>query len=196
MRVALLGGLVLAVLALASPASAGCWATVGVAPPPANLGAGDVWAAEITVLQHGRNPLPDAANAVPRLTIVNADSGQKKTFRAKPTDPKAGVYTAEVVFPSNGSWSYQVYDGFDSWNGEPAPCAQEHNFARLDIGGGGSVAASSGPPPRQTPTASSGSDSGSFPAWPVGGGIAGALAAAVAVALLLRRRGPRAPASV
>lgn len=194
MRVALLGGLVLAVLAFAAPASAGCWATVGVAPPPANLGAGDVWAAEITVLQHGRNPLPEAANAKPTVTIVNADTGEQKTFAATSVNPEAGVYRAEVVFPSNGSWSYQVYDGFDRWNGEAVPCGSTHTFAALDIGGGGgSASASSGPPPA-APTGSD-SNSGSFPAWPVGGGIAGALAAAVAVGLLLRRRGPRAPAS-
>jgi YtkA-like len=194
MRVALLGVVVLAALAIAAPASAGCWATVGVVPPPGNIGAGDVWVAEITVLQHGRNPLPDAANAVPTLTIVNADTGRQKTFRAKSTDPTAGVYTADVVFPSNGSWSYQVYDGFNSANGEPVPCAAKHDFAALDIGGGGgSTSASSGPPPASP--ASSDSSSGSFPAWPVGGGIAGALAAALAVALLLRRRAPREPAS-
>jgi hypothetical protein len=194
MRVALLGAIVLAVLAFASPASAGCWATVGVSPPPGNLGAGEVWAAELTVLQHGRYPLPDAADATPVVTIVNADTGEQRKFKAKPTDPKAGVYTANVVFPSNGSWSYNVYDGFDTADGQPVPCGSTHTFGALDIGGGGgSTAASSGPPPG--PPASTDSESGSFPAWPVGGGIAGALAAAVAVALLLRRRSPRAPAS-
>jgi YtkA-like len=192
MRVALLGGLVLAVLALASPAGAGCWATVGVSPPPANLGAGDIWSADITVLQHGRNPLPDASDAKPTVTIVNADTGEKKTFAATSIDPNGGVYRAEVVFPSNGSWSYQVYDGFDTAEGQPVPCGSTHAFASVHVGGGGGPdSAASGPP--ATPTGSS--DSGSFPAWPVGGGIAGVLAAAVALGFLLRRRGPRAPAS-
>ena len=191
MRTALLGGLVLAILAFAAPASAGCWATVGLAPPPATVAAGDVWTAEVTVLQHGRYPLPGEVKARPTVTIVNADGGEQRTFPAKATDRKGGLYTAEVVFPSNGRWSYEVYDGFDNWNGEPAPCATTHTFASVDVGGG-PTAASSGPP---KPPASSGSGSG-FPAWPVAGGIAGALAAAAALAFLLRRRGPRAPASV
>jgi hypothetical protein len=186
MRVALLGGVVLAVLAFAAPASAGCWATVGVTPPPANLSAGTVWPADITVLQHGRNPLPNAADATPTVTIVNADTAERKTFAATSTDPKAGLYRAEVVFPSSGSWSYEVYDGFDTWNGDPVPCGATHTFGSVDVGGGGgSASASSGPP----------AESSSFPAWPVGGGVAGGLAAAAALAFLLRRRGPRAPAS-
>jgi hypothetical protein len=189
MRLALFGGLVLAVLALASPASAGCWATVGLSPPPATLSAGDTWSVDVTVLQHGRNPLPDAAAAKPTVTIVKEATGERRTFTAASTNPAAGLYRANVVFPSNGSWSYQVDDGFDSWNGEPAPCASTHTFASVDVGGGGASSASSGPP--SSPAASS----GSFPAWPVGGGIAGALAAAVVFAFLLRRRAHRAPAS-
>ncbi len=193
MRVALLGGLVLAVLAVAAPASAGCWATVGVAPPPAGLGAGEVWKADITVLQHGQTPLPAEVDAKPTLTIVNAESGQAKTFPAKATNRKAGVFTAAVVFPSNGRWSYEVYDGFDNWAGNPEPCAKTHTFGTIDVGGGGSTASSSGQPP-SGPAAEPASSSG-FPAWPVGGGIAGALAAALAVALLVQRRGQREPAS-
>jgi hypothetical protein len=185
MRAAVLGAAVLAVLTFAAPAAAGCWATVGVSPPPADLRAGQAWPVDITVLQHGRNPLPDAAEARPAVTITKAGSGETKTFRAASIDPQAGVYRAEVVFPSGGSWSYQVYDGFDTADGQPVPCGSTHTFATLDVGGG-SAAAEPGPP--------AGGSSG-FPAWPVGGGIAGALAAAAAVAFLLRRRSPREAAS-
>lgn len=188
MRIALLGIVVVTVLAVAAPASAGCWATVGLAPPPASVGPGDTWTAELTVLQHGRNPLPDAADARPTVIIQNAETGERRTFKAKSTDPKAGTYAAQVVFPSGGSWTYAVNDGFDTWNGEPAPCSQTHSFATVDIGSGG---ASKSTAPPSGPTAASSSDSSSFPAWPVGGGIAGALLAALALGLVLRRRGPR-----
>lgn len=192
MRIALFAATALAALAVAAPAGAGCWATVGLAPPPATISLGNAWTAELTVLQHGRNPLPDAADAKPTVTIVNADTGERRTFRAKATDPAGGVYTARVVFPSKGAWSYQVHDGFNTAGGEPVPCAQTHTFGSVDVGGaGGAKAASSGPP--SSPASSS--DSSSFPAWPVGGGIAGALVSAVALAVLLRRRSPRAPAS-
>src|ERR671914_112659 len=71
MRRLLLTTLVLAGLAYPEVAGAGCWATVTLAPPPAGTAAGDVWTARLTVLQHGRNPLPDAADARPTLTISN-----------------------------------------------------------------------------------------------------------------------------
>lgn len=194
MRTALLGIVVVTALGFAAPASAGCWATVGLAPPPASVGPGDTWTAELTVLQHGRNPLPDAADARPTVIIQNAETGERRTFKAKSTDPKAGTYAAQVVFPSGGSWTYAVNDGFNTWDGEPAPCSTTHSFAAVDLGGQGGASKSAAPP--SGPSAAPSSDSGSFPAWPVGGGIAGALVAALALGLVLRRRGSRAPASV
>ena len=47
MRKALLGGALLAAFTFASPAGAGCWATVGLAPPPNGLAAGKTWTAEL-----------------------------------------------------------------------------------------------------------------------------------------------------
>jgi YtkA-like len=125
--------LALALVALAVPASAlgGGWATVGVGPPDDGIGPGDTWNAEIKVLQHGETPL----NGVnPTLTIRN-ENGQTKTFKATPTD-KPGVYTAAVVFPSAGNWSYEVYDGFTEYGG-----AQTHSFKAIsvDTGGGGGL---------------------------------------------------------
>jgi hypothetical protein len=126
-------------LAAAGAARAGCAATVGLSPqPPTEAGA--AWNTRITVLQHGVRPLEGAH---PTLTIRNVDSGASKTFAAKPTG-KTGVYAAEVVFPSRGSWRYEVNDGFPVQE-----CAQTHTFAPIDISGGGS--------------------SSSSPAWTIGG---------------------------
>ena len=83
MRKALFVGVLLAGLVYAAPAAAGCWATVQLAPPPAGTKASKTWTAQITVLQHGRNPLPDASDARPNVTITNA-AGDKKRFTAKP----------------------------------------------------------------------------------------------------------------
>jgi YtkA-like protein len=189
MRKLLLAGAFLGALVFTAPASAGCWATVGLAPPPGTVGAGDVWTAQLTVLQHGVNPLPDAAKARPTVTIVNAATGQRRTFAAKATDPAAGTYAARVVFPSAGTWRYEVFDGFTSWGNEPAPCAQTHTFASVDIGGPGS-----GGPTASPPGAVTASEGSTFPIWPLAGGL-GALLAAVSLAYFLRRRGPRVPAS-
>jgi hypothetical protein len=120
----------LALVALAVPASAfaGGWATAGLGPPDDGIGAGDTWNAEVKVLQHGHTPL---TGVHPTVTIRNAATGQAKTFKANPTD-EPGVYLAKVVFPSQGKWSYEVYDGFSQYGG-----AQTHKFSAVDIGTGG-----------------------------------------------------------
>jgi hypothetical protein len=168
----------LAALCFAAPASAGCWATVGLAPPPSETTAGKAWTAKLTVLQHSRNPLPDAASAVPKITILNG-SGVKKTFPAKASDPAKGVYEAKVVFPSGGTWRYEVFDGFSSWDGRPAPCAKTHTFGSVQIGG---------------PRAASSTGAETFPVWPVVGGLGALLLAGLVLAYFVRRHASRAPA--
>ena len=96
--------------ALALPASApgGGWATVGIAPMPTGVDAGDRWTPTVTVLQHGRTPLDGVS---PAITIRNDRAGVVKTFPASPTG-EPGKYRAEVVFPTDGRWAYTVDDGF------------------------------------------------------------------------------------
>jgi YtkA-like len=120
----------LALLALAAPTSAfaGGWATAGLSPPDGGVGAGDTWNAQVNILQHGETPLSGLS---PTVTIRNTTTGEAKTFAAKPTD-EAGVYAAKVVFPSEGKWSYEVYDGFSQYGD-----AQTHTFGPVDIGTGG-----------------------------------------------------------
>jgi hypothetical protein len=117
-------------LALAVPAAAGGggWATAGLGPPDDGIGVGDTWRAEVTVLQHGQTPL---VGVQPAVIITKGDTTRR--FDAKPTG-KPGVYVAEVKFPSGGTWTYQVYDGFTEYGG-----AQLHGFKPVQIGpaGGG-----------------------------------------------------------
>ena len=157
MRTLLLGLLAAVALALAGTAAAGGWATVGLAPPPDDIAAGSNWDARMTILQHGRTPLD---NVQPTLTI-RGDGGKTATFPAKPTG-EPGVYVAAVKFPSAGSWSYRVDDGF----------SQTHDFAAVSVGG------SSG----------SGFD---LPSLPVTAGILLVLGAAIALVLGMRRLRPR-----
>jgi hypothetical protein len=121
--------LTLALVALAAPASAlaGGWATAGLAPPE-GVGAGDTWNADIRILQHGQTPL---AGVSPTLTIRNESTGKEKTFTAKPTDA-VGIYRAKVVFPTEGKYSYKVYDGFTQYGG-----AKTHSFGTFSVGSGG-----------------------------------------------------------
>jgi hypothetical protein len=111
--------LTLTLLALALPAAAvaGGWATAGLSPPPAGIGPGDTWQAELTLLQHGVTPLEGVS---PTITITGPET---RTFEFAPTG-KPGSYVADVVFPSAGSWRYRLDDGF----------SQVHTFAPVQVG--------------------------------------------------------------
>jgi hypothetical protein len=194
----LIAAVLLGSLVQAGVASAGCNATVGLAPPPAGIGPGTTWTAEMTVLQHGVRPLPNAATAHPTLTIVNDETGARKTFTSQPTDDPA-VFVADVVFPAAGTWSYEVYDDFTALeDGTAAPCAQTHSFAAVSVGG--APAGGGGEPPTAAPAnpVSAVAPAGDgFPVWPVVGAALAALAAlALSLAVLRRRRGSREPGVV
>ena len=101
---------------LSGVAGAGGWATVGVSPePPDGAAAGTVWTPTLRVLQHGRTPL----DGVQPTILVSDGSGPPSTFAARPTG-KPGTYSARVVFPSAGRWTYRVDDGFGREHGFPA----------------------------------------------------------------------------
>jgi YtkA-like len=97
---------VLLALLAAPSALAGGWATVGLDSTPAGVEPGKPWNVDITVLQHGRTPL---TGITPMVSIESG--GVSKQFIAEPTG-EPGVYRASVVFPSAGTWSYEVHDGF------------------------------------------------------------------------------------
>ena len=119
--------LVLAVALVAVPAaSAGGLATVGLSSlPAAGLPANEDWPLDITVLQHGQTPL---AGVTPIVRIRDDGGKVVKSFTATPTG-KTGVYHAVVRFPAEGSYSYEVYDGFTQYGG-----AQTHTFKPIVIG--------------------------------------------------------------
>jgi hypothetical protein len=161
MRKALFAIVLVAALGYAAPATAGCWATAQLVKPPDGTPAGAPWTAHITILQHGRNPLPDAREARPRVGISNA-AGDRKIFTATPVDPLKGTYKADIVFPSNGTWRFSVFDDFTTWNKQSAPCSRWHKLGTVQIG----------PAP---PGTGSNEAAGSFPVWPVTGGLGAVL---------------------
>ncbi len=154
MRTLLTLPFVLLALALPAAAAGGGWATAGLAPPPAGIDPGETWRAEFTLLQHGVTPLEGVQ---PSITISGPET---ETFAARPTG-KPGVYVADVVFPTAGTYSYRLDDGF----------SQVHTFKPVAVG--------AAPP---APVAD-----GRFPAWAFAP-IAVGLALAAAVAALVRRR--------
>ncbi len=153
--------LMLALAAVAVPAaSAGGWATVGLSSlPPAGLGPEERWPVDITVLQHGETPL---AGVTPIVRVRDGGGKVVRSFTAAPTG-KTGVYRAVVMFPGEGTYSYEVYDGFGSYGG-----ARTHTFKPVAIGAG----------------------DGGFPYAVLALAFGVALALAAATVLLLRRRSP------
>jgi hypothetical protein len=119
--------LVLAVAVVSVPAaSAGGWATVGLSSlPPAGLEPNQGWPVDITVLQHGQTPL---AGVTPIVRVRDDGGKVVDTFTATPTG-KTGVYHAVVEFPGEGTYSYEVYDGFETYGG-----AKTHTFKPVAIG--------------------------------------------------------------
>lgn len=124
-------------LVLAGTASAGGWATVKLSSVPKGLSAGEPWIVEITVLQHGQTPIDGLKPTVRIRKVATARTtngsvrsvkrGAWRTFATRPT-ARTGVYRARVVFPSAGTWRFEVYDGFIEYGG-----ARTHRFAPVKI---------------------------------------------------------------
>jgi len=125
-----------AVLALvcASTALAGGWATVKLSSSPKGIAAGEPWVVNIKVLQHGLASQPLCC-LKPTVTIrkvasarsASSSSKVSKIFRARWND-RLGLYGARVVFPTAGTWRYEVWDGFTEYGG-----ARTHKFAPVTI---------------------------------------------------------------
>ena len=180
MRRSLLPLLIAIALPLAAPALAGAggFATAELSSTPAGVAPGKPWNVDITIRQHGREPLDGLA---PSVQISSGD--QLREFAAKPTG-KSGVYRAEVVFPTAGRWDYVVYDGFN--DGMP------HTFPEVRIGDGAAAPAAPSPA-NQTAPAPAPRDEGIAAGWLWGAGAALALALLVLLADRMRRRPAAAP---
>lgn len=134
MRTSLIVVAVVVALVWAGAALAGGWATVQLSSSPKGLSAVEPWVVNVKVLQHGLASQPLCC-LKPTVTISkvaparSSSASLKKslTFRARPTS-RPGVYRARVVFPSAGTWRYEVYDAFARFGG-----ARTHKFAPVKI---------------------------------------------------------------
>jgi hypothetical protein len=108
MRVLAMVSAIVCALALPPLASAGGWATVGFEPLPDGMSAGGTWTPTIVVKQHGITPLEGLQ---PVVLVEETSSGGSTTFLAT-AGAEAGVYHAEVAFPSPGDWRITILSGF------------------------------------------------------------------------------------
>ena len=107
MRVLVVLSAIAVALVVAPLGSGGGWATVGFEPLPDGVSAGGTWNPTIFVKQHGVTPL---AGLQPVVDIVD-ETGTSTKFLATETS-EAGVYQAEVVFPTQGDWRVTIHSGF------------------------------------------------------------------------------------
>jgi hypothetical protein len=155
---------ILLTLALAATASAGGFSTIGVDSLPGAVAPGDRWDPAITLLGHGRTPIP-----VARPVVILRSGGRSERFVATATD-RPGVYRAQVTFPDRGRWSVAIDEGW----------GYEHHFGSVLVDDSAGAAA-----PAARDSASPG------PLLPLALAALAGLLAAAGTALLLRRR-PRA----
>ena len=125
---------------------------------------GGTWTTGIRLIDvDGRLP----ADAQPSITLTNLGTGERQTFRARPTG-EPGRYTVAVVFPSAGRYSYTVSDGLTD---------REYMFPPVRIVGAEPA----------VPVPSAGGD-GSFPVWAAALGGLALLLIASGAGLYARRR--------
>jgi len=101
-RIALGFVLLLSVIFVA-PAFAGGWAVITLDEFPADVVAGEPLTVGFMVLQHGKTPMTDLT---PTVTAI-LSKGEQFTVNAEP-EGKSGHYTATLVFPKEGNWSWSI----------------------------------------------------------------------------------------
>jgi hypothetical protein len=141
---------------------------------PTGLNPGEPWTTDL-VLVDGTPEL--LAQAEPGIRITNLDTGRQITYPAAPGKGD-GVYTVDVVFPEAGTWAYSAYDGVTG---------RMYEFPAVEITGPSVLKQ----PPAATTKAPSSAAEGSFPVWPLVGGLAALALACAGAAFVIRRRQPR-----
>jgi hypothetical protein len=126
---------------------------------------GEPWTPRLILIEGAPELL---AQARPGVTIRSLASGETIDFRARATG-KPGVYDLRVVFPHEGRWTVEAYDGVTG--------SSYDFFGPVRIVGPGPVAAV---PPAAPPR-------GSFPVLPLLGGLALLCAALGGAAFLVAR---------
>ncbi len=120
---------------------------------PTGINPGEPWTTDL-VLVDGTPEL--LAQAKPGIQITSLDTGEQIDYPAAPGKGD-GVYTVDVVFPEAGTWAYSAYDGVTG---------RMYEFPAVEITGPTVVAK-----PPVAATKSPSSAGGTFPVWPLVGGL-------------------------
>jgi hypothetical protein len=109
---------VLAMLALASPALAGGWAVLTLDSLPREVRAGAGLQLGFMVRQHGKtptnkdldgNPLKPVLTAIKQGALATTKAKGAETIRAEARQQgPTGHYVVDLTFPSDGTWAWQI----------------------------------------------------------------------------------------
>lgn len=100
-----IAGATVALLALAGPALAGGWAVTTIDTlPEGGLAAGQTYPIGYTIRQHGQHPFDGATTSISAFDPI---TGERHVFVGVP-DGRPGHYVAEVTFPVEGQWDWEV----------------------------------------------------------------------------------------
>lgn len=101
-------GLIASAILLLSAQSVLAWpndATVQLSSTPAGTTTGQPWDVDISFMSLGQRIT--AGGLEPVITIREEATGRQLSFTATGTE-QAGIYHAQVVFPTEGNWTYTV----------------------------------------------------------------------------------------
>lgn len=171
---------VLVLVAFAGPAAAK-ENGVELGSSPTGLGPGEPW--NVT-LQFFADPDALVKAGTPTLTVRNSATGDERQYQTKELQGEPFSYTATVVFPEEGTYTYTVLEHVTGRTYEYDPVVIEAPAVAPTAGGSGD----------SQPVAAAVSDDG-FPLWPVLGGSFGLALVAAGLTVFLRRHRPPASGS-
>jgi len=126
---------VLIALLIPTGTLAGGWAVITLDQLPEDPVAGQPLVIGFTVLQHGRTPMADLT---PTITLENQAGGDQIIVNAHP-EGETGHYTAELVFPAEGTWDWSI-QAFSMDQTMPPLAVSPDPRSRLSEPAGSSVA--------------------------------------------------------
>jgi hypothetical protein len=106
---------------------------------PAGISAGGTWTVDISFVSEGHILRVDSLQ--PSVVIENVATGERRTFQSEAT-AQSGVWRANVVFPSEGRWTYSVVVGISGITFDyppvrigPTPAAEAPTAADMPTSG-------------------------------------------------------------
>ena len=178
MRRLLTGLLLLLLVAMLAGPAAAKEGAVELGSSPTGLGPGEPWNVELYAFQD-----PDALvkAGTPTVTVRNSATGDERQYRTRPVSGEPGLYTATVVFPKEGTYTYTVFEHFTGRTYEYDPVVIQAPAVAPTAGGSGD----------SQPVSAAVSEDG-FPLWPVLVGSFGLALVAAGLTVFLRRHRPAA----